>query len=261
MLEQSRESRQGIYRILDTRGELWHPSGMKAVTYLRVSGSSQIDGDGFPRQREACAKHAKAHGIRIVEEFRDEAVSGTTEGACREGFAAMVERIAGNGVRIVLVERADRLARDLLVSETLIAQLAKLGMRVIEAASGIDLTDSSDPSRILMRQMAGMVAEYNKRELVGKLAKARKRRREAEGRCEGRKPFGTRDGEAETVKRIRELRRESLRQIAARLDEENRPTRSGKPWSAEAVRGILIRIDAEAKAAKPKRVKRKAASS
>ena len=175
---------------------MWHPSGMKAVTYLRVSGSSQIDGDGFPRQREACAKYAKAHGIRIVEEFRDEAVSGTTEGACREGFAAMVERIAGNGVRIVLVERADRLARDLLVSETLIAQLAKLGMRVIEAASGLDLTDSSDPSRILMRQMAGMVAEYNKRELVGKLAKARKRIREAEGTA----PAATEEGPKEEKK-------------------------------------------------------------
>ena len=100
------------------------------------------------------------------------------------------------------------------------------------------------------------MAEFNKRELVGKLAKARARIRKAAGRCEGRKPFGARDGEAETVKRIRELRRESLRNIAARLDKEGRATRSGKPWSAEAVRGVLTRIDAETKAAK--RVRRKA---
>ena len=106
--------------------------------------------------------------------------------------------------------------------------------------------------------MLGSVAEFNKRELVGKLAKARARIRKAAGRCEGRKPFGARDGEAETVKRIVALRKQSLRAIAALLDEEGRATRSGKPWSAEAVRGVLSRIDAETKAAK--RVRRKAAS-
>ena len=224
----------------------------KAVTYLRVSGASQIDGDGFPRQRDVCNAYAKANGVNIVDEFRDEAVSGTTDADAREGFAAMVERIAGNGVRVVLVERADRLARDLIVSETLLGTLSRLGMRVVEAASGIELTDSSDPSRILIRQVLGAVAEFNKRELVGKLAKARARQRKAIGRCEGRKPFGARDGERETVQRIRELRKESLRNIAAQLDSEGRASRSGKPWSAEAVRGILTRIDAETKAAKRK---------
>jgi DNA invertase Pin-like site-specific DNA recombinase len=214
---------------------------MKAVTYLRVSGTSQIDGDGFPRQRETCAAYAKASRIRIVEEFRDEACSGCTDADAREVFAAMVERIAGNGVKVVLDERSYRLARDLIVSETLLATLRNLGMRVIEACSGVDLTDTSDPSRILIRQVLGAVAEFNKREIVGKLAKARARIRGAEGRCEGRKPFGARDGEAATITRIAELRGNSLRSIAAQLDAEGRATRSGKPWSAEAVRLILAR--------------------
>lgn len=215
---------------------------VKAVTYLRVSGTSQIDGDGFPRQREVCATYAKASRVRIVDEFRDEACSGCTDADAREGFAAMVERIAGNGVRLVLVERSDRLARDLIVSETLLATLRNLGMRVVEACSGVDLTDTSDPSRILIRQVLGAVAEYNKREIVGKLAKARARIRGAQGRCEGRKPFGTREGEAETLKRIAQLRGKPLRSIAAQLDAEGRATRSGRPWSAEAVRLILIRL-------------------
>ena len=79
-------------------------------------------------------------------------------------------------------------------------------MRVVEACSGVELTDTSDPSRILIRQVLGAVAEYNKREIVGKLAKARARIRGAEGRCEGRKPFGTREGEAATIARIVKLR-------------------------------------------------------
>jgi DNA invertase Pin-like site-specific DNA recombinase len=39
-----------------------------------------------------------------------------------------VARIRSNGVRLVLVERADRLARDLMVGEVLLAESRKLGV-------------------------------------------------------------------------------------------------------------------------------------
>jgi DNA invertase Pin-like site-specific DNA recombinase len=35
----------------------------------------------------------------------------------RPGFAAMLERIEGNGVRTIIVETASRFARDLMVQE------------------------------------------------------------------------------------------------------------------------------------------------
>jgi DNA invertase Pin-like site-specific DNA recombinase len=35
-------------------------------------------------------------------------------------------------------------------------------------ASGDDLTDTSDPSRVMMRQIAGAFAEYEKARLVAK---------------------------------------------------------------------------------------------
>jgi DNA invertase Pin-like site-specific DNA recombinase len=214
----------------------------KAVTYLRVSGTSQVEGDGFPRQRETCAAYASANSIEIVGEYRDEACSGCTEADAREAFGAMVQRIAGNGVRLVLVERADRLARDLIVSETLLATLRKLGVRVVEACSGIELTDASDPSRILVRQVLGAVAEFNRRELVGKLAKARKRIRIESGRCEGRKPYGEREGEEAGLARLISLVKSegrSLRAAAATLNAEGVPTRSGKPWLAGSVASVL----------------------
>lgn len=217
-------------------------SGTKAVTYLRVSGASQVEGDGFPRQRETCAAYAAAHSIEIVDEYRDEACSGCTEADAREAFGAMVERIAGNGVRLVLVERADRLARDLIVSETLLATLRKLGVRVVEACSGIELTDASDPSRILVRQVLGAVAEFNRRELVGKLKGARRRKRTATGRCEGRKPYGEREGEEAGLARVLSLvtkERVSLRAAAATLNAEGVPTRSGKPWQAGSVASVV----------------------
>jgi DNA invertase Pin-like site-specific DNA recombinase len=49
-------------------------------------------------------------------------------------------------------------------------------------AHGDDLTDTRDPSREMMRQVAGAFAEYEKTRLVEKLAAARKRKREDAGK-------------------------------------------------------------------------------
>jgi len=59
----------------------------KAVSYLRVSGRGQIDRDGFPRQRDTVERHARAAGLRLIAEFRDEGVSGTKELDAREGLS------------------------------------------------------------------------------------------------------------------------------------------------------------------------------
>jgi DNA invertase Pin-like site-specific DNA recombinase len=222
----------------------------KAVSYLRVSGKGQIEGDGFPRQREAIARYAKAAGLELVDEYRDEGVSGTKELEDREGLSDLLARIRSNGVRVVLVERADRLARDLIVGELILNQFRDLGVKVIAADSGIELTsgDADDPTRTLIRQVLGAVAQFEKAVIVSKLKAARVRKRRAEGRCEGRKPFGTRPGEAAIVERILKLRRKprggerlSFAAIAERLNAEGAPTRTGRPWVAETVRGIVQR--------------------
>jgi DNA invertase Pin-like site-specific DNA recombinase len=45
-------------------------------------------------------------------------VSGADPVAERPGFKAMLYRIAGNGVRVILVKKPDRFARDLSVQIT-----------------------------------------------------------------------------------------------------------------------------------------------
>src|SRR5689334_4149608 len=127
--------------------------GRKCVSYLRVSGASQVEGDGFTRQRQAIEHYAKVSDLKIVAEFQDEGISGTNELENRPGLQALVQRIAGNGVRIVLVEHADRLARKLLVQETILEKLRGLGVTVI-ASDGTDLTvEDGDPTRKLIRQI------------------------------------------------------------------------------------------------------------
>jgi DNA invertase Pin-like site-specific DNA recombinase len=214
-----------------------------AFAYLRVSGAGQIDGHGFDRQRQAVADFAAKSGLDIAAEYRDEAVSGTTEWDARDGFAAMVEACEAQGVRTILVENPDRLARDLPVQEAVLASLRKRGIRLVTAA-GIDLTDSADPMRVLVRQLLGAVAQYDKSQIVRKLAAARAAKRASGQRCEGRKPYGAVEGEERGIVRIRHLRTiktYSLRRIAYTLNTEGVPTRSGKPWSAEAVRKVAAR--------------------
>ncbi len=221
----------------------------KAVSYLRCSGLGQAGGDTWDRQSAAIDKYAKHHGLEVVDEFRDAGVSGTKDLDNRPGLAALLDRVESNGVRIVLVENATRLARDLMVGEVILQQLTSAGCKVIATDSGTDLTaDSDDPTRRLIRQVLGAVAEFDRRVTVMKLRAARERRRARGERCEGRRPFGSLPGERETLARIRELRRKpphghrrSLQKICDTLNAEGRPTRTGKPWSKGVVNRILRR--------------------
>src|ERR1017187_10527495 len=93
----------------------------KAFAYLRVSGKGQIDGDGFPRQLEAVRTSAQAQAIRIVKVFREEGVCGAPDLEERPALMALLEALAADGVKLVLIESLNRLARDLMVQETIIA--------------------------------------------------------------------------------------------------------------------------------------------
>jgi hypothetical protein len=72
--------------------------------------------------------------------------------------------------------------------------LIRRDVRVL-TANGDDLTDTTDPSRVMMRQIAGSFAQYGKTRLVTKLRGARERIRETQGKCEGRKSYAERDPE------------------------------------------------------------------
>ena len=225
------------------------PSITEAVAYLRCSGLGQVDGDTWDRQTAAISKYAAAHRMKVVDEFRDAGVSGAKDLDSRPGLAALLDRIESNGVRVVLVENATRLARDLMVSEVILQQLTAVGCTVSAADSGTDLSaDTGDPTRRLIRQVLGAVAEFDRRVTVLKLRAARERIRARGNRCEGRKPFGLRPGEQLALNRIRELhrkphglRRRSLQQICDVLNIEGIPTRTGTKWSRQVLNRIICR--------------------
>src|SRR5262249_4632380 len=66
--------------------------------------------------------------------------------------------------------------------------LKELGIAIVPA-SAPDFFTEDTPTAILVRQVPGAIAQFEKASAVAKLAAARKRKREREGRCEGRKPL------------------------------------------------------------------------
>jgi DNA invertase Pin-like site-specific DNA recombinase len=146
-----------------------------AIAYLRTSSATNVDGDSSARQRVAIENYAAANGLKIVAEFYDAAVSGADPVEQRPGFSAMLDRIEGNGVRLVIVEDASRFARALTAQELGVLLMQQRGVRVV-TAGGDDLTNSDDPARVMFRQIAGAFAQYEKARLVAKLQGARARK-------------------------------------------------------------------------------------
>jgi len=214
----------------------------KAFAYLRVSGQGQVSGDGFKRQATAIKQYAVKNEIAIVHTFEEKGVSGTVENMDRPAWADMMTRMHANGVKTVIVERLDRLARDLRVQEGVIVEMQRNGFELISVEEP-DLM-SHDAYRVAMRQIMGVFAQLDKSNLVAKLRGARMRKAAAGGKAVGSYPFGHRPGETETVALMKELRLTGLGfdRIAAELNARGIKPRRGEKWGGNTVNVILTRV-------------------
>ncbi len=217
------------------------------VEYLRVSSQGQIEGDGFERQSSVIRGFERQYDLYHIATFREEGVSGAVDGMDRPAFARMMllleEQIA-KGMKVsILIERMDRLARDLMVQEFILSECRLRGIKVYSADRGalIDVaTDAGDPTQKLIRQIMGALAEWEKSMLVQKLRAARNRKKQTTGRCEGQKPYGARPGEYAIVDFISSLRNQGVSwpQIALQLNLGGTVTRKGTPWQAGTAHSV-----------------------
>src|SRR5688500_7744989 len=141
-----------------------------AVAYMRTSSATNVgsDRDSEKRQRAAIEAFTKRASLAVVDWFYDPAVSGADPIEARPGFAALLDRTESNGVRTVVGEDASRFARHLVTQELGIPALIGRGVRVL-TAPGDDLTNTDDPFKVAVRQIAGAFAQLEKARLVGKL--------------------------------------------------------------------------------------------
>ena len=199
--------------------------------------------DSDKRQRAAIEAFARHAGFIIVAEYYDAAVSGADPVGERPGFAEMLQRLAANGAKTIIVESPDRFARDLAVQLAGHDMLKGLGIAIIPA-SAPDFFTEDTPTAILVRQVLGAIAQFEKASAVAKLAAARKRKRERDGRCEGRKPLSvTRPNVVDLARKLRRRRPKggqlSLRAVARELAARGFLNERGKPYAAKSVANML----------------------
>lgn len=231
----------------------------QAVGYLRVSGKGQLDGFGFDRQEKSILTFAKKAKYQIVDIYKEEAVSGTTEEDKRPAFQEMITRLLKNGCNTIVIEGMDRLARELRVQENLCVYIASKELELISANTGENITEAikEDPMKKALIQMQGVFAELDKSTTVLKLKKGRESARaknkvagivnlRGEGKCEGGKGYHETAPElitaAKSLKRKKDQRtgkRLSLWKVSAALADLGYTTSKGNAYSASQVKRLL----------------------
>ena len=164
----------------------------------------------------AIAAYAKPAGVQIVDDYYDEAVSRRRHDRHPARLQGDAGAAAGNGVRTIVVETANRFARDLMVQEVGYAMLKERGITLI-AADRPDAFLDDTPTAMLIRQILGSVSQFEKAMLVSKLRGARERKRANGHKVEGRKSHA--EARPEVVALAKKLRRKRLssREISAEL--------------------------------------------
>lgn len=229
---------------------------MKVVAYLRVSTERQAaEGLGLDVQEQAVRAWAKARKHRIVAVLTDAGVSGANDLDGRPALADALELLRAKEATAVVVYRLDRLARDLVLQEQLLAEVRRMGADLFStfAAEADYLADDpSDPSRKLIRQVLGAVAEYEKAMTVLRLKSGRRRKADLGGFAYGSPAFGLKvvdgtltpvESEQAVIARAKELRGAgaSLRAIAETLTAEGHSPKRGRVWHPPTVARILER--------------------
>ena len=217
-----------------------------AFAYMRTSSATNVgdDKDSVQRQRAAIQLYAKRAGFEIVEEFYDAAVSGGDEIEIRPEFGRLLDRVSSGRVRTVLVEDVSRFARSLMAQEGGLLTLIKRGVTVL-TAGGENLTETDDPMKKAMRQIAGVFSELEKHRIVSKLKAARDRKRATGVKVEGRKSYAERDPEMVALARRLYRRspktgdRRSLRTISKMMAESGYTAKGGEMFTPESIRRMV----------------------
>jgi DNA invertase Pin-like site-specific DNA recombinase len=218
------------------------------IAYYRVSTRKQgKSGLGIEAQRQAVANYLNGGNWRIIAEFTE------IESGKRSDRPALDKALSAARVHQVplVVAKVDRLTRSvaflsrLLVEAGVDVRFADLPM--IEGATG----------KFLLQQMAavaeleaGMISARTKAALAAakrrgvKLGGDRGARLTAKARAAGRAAVQERARSramdiAPTIKELQQAGRESLRAIAAGLEERGIPAARGGKWSAVQVARLL----------------------
>lgn len=220
----------------------------KVVAYCRVSTHNQKVEGTIGLQERAITEYCQNNNSTLVKSFNDNGVSGTLEN--RSALSELFTYLEQNReIKIVVIYKLDRLARNLYLQEHLIRKLEELKVSLISTKE-LNL-DSHDPMRKAFRQFMGIVSELEKSFITMRLSAGRINKAKMGQYSGGRPAYGyiVRNGimkinqkEADIVQEIYKMKRYkrmSYWDIAKELNQDKVKTANGGSWFAGTVRYLL----------------------
>ena len=229
---------------------------MNLAGYIRVSTEGQVDAYGKDVQREAILRWAQLNGHLITHFYEEDGVSGKTDGGSRPALSMALEQAERKRFEGIVVFEPSRIARRIVVQETLLSLIWSQGLKVFSTTTGELSEDEDDPTKIMIRQILGVIAEFDHRTTVKKLQAGRVVKSAQGGYIGGTPAFGVKavgtgknarlvpdEVESQVVANIvQEFHNgRSYNGIAQMLNQGGYKTKMGKQWTAVQVRRIIQR--------------------
>ena len=219
------------------------------IAYLRVSTLDQAQhGVSLDAQKSQVMRWAEFHQRGEVLFFTDSQSGKRADN--RPGLQRALAAL-GRGDALV-VYSLSRLARSTKDALSIAEDIERRGADLVSLSEQIDTTSAA--GKMVFRMLA-VLAEFERDQLSERTASALQHIRASGKKTGGKVPYGydlDADGrtlipnasEQRVLRRIRSLRQEgrSLREIAALLDADGVPTKSGRgSWSCKVVFSLLRR--------------------
>jgi site-specific DNA recombinase len=216
--------------------------------YCRVSTLEQKKkGYGIQIQKREIENLAESLGVVVDVYYIDEAKSGFSEN--RRSLKRLIRDCRTGKIKGIIVASLDRLSRNLRLTENLLFDFDRLGIRIYIA--DMPSYDGNDRKDILLRQIREAIAEENRKEIIKRLKKGREERVRKGRMPGGTLPYGyaradrniTRNPlEVEIVRLIfSERTQKNYQDIAEFLNQQSLRRRNGSPWTQRSVSAIVSR--------------------
>lgn len=224
---------------------------MKVIGYTRVSTDEQADsGLSLAAQRAKIEAYCGLYDLELVAVIEDAGLSGKT--LKRDGLQTALAMLDKGKALGLVIAKLDRLTRSVVDGGTLIADYfgEKKGHELFSVSDHINTRTAA--GRLVLNVLLS-VSQWE-REAIGERTRDALQHKIANGERCGKVRFGydlAADGktlipnrlEQTAIQLMRKLRDagESLRSIAAELNERGIATKEGRPWLHTSVQGILAR--------------------
>lgn len=223
---------------------------MRVIGYTRVSTDEQADkGLSLATQRVKVEVYCGLYDLELVEVIEDAGQSGKT--LKRDGLQRALTMLRKGKAEGIVIAKLDRLTRSVVDGGTLIADY--FGEKGHQQFSVGDHINTRTAAGRLVLNMLLSVSQWE-REAIGERTRDVLRDKIRNGERCGKVRFGfdlAQDGkmlvpnplEQRAIRLMRKLREsgESLRDIAAELNDRGIPSKEGRPWLFTSVAGILAR--------------------